>query len=126
MRHSYRTPEERDLVDINLLARHWRRLHRSEDQPLFARELRRLTYQKWEQEFKDQKVLHTMPDGTVVTLGMLERLIKAEPVDRLQAEFDRFSPASGGIIAEEFISPFTKEDKKTHTPGKPVEGEEQL
>ena len=115
-------------MDLNLLARHWRRLHRSEDQPLFARDLRRDVYQKWEQEFKDQKVVYTMTDGTRITLGMLERLIKAEPqgmpVDRLQAEIDRFSPASGGITSEEFVSPFTEEDKKTHLPGKSVEEEE--
>lgn len=154
--HAYRSstsvPEdEAPMEDIPRLACHWRSIYRSEDQLLFARELRRNTYQKWEQEFKDQKVIYTMTDGTRVTLGMLERLIKAEPVkgfhpvtlevthpyptefiiagngDSLQAEIDRFSPASGGTTALEYadyVSPFTEEDINHHLPGKPVgEGE---
>jgi len=115
-------------VGINHLGRHWRRTHRSEDQPLFARELRRKTYQKRKEQLKEGQVIHIMEDGTMVTLGMLERLITAEkevgPTTSISEVLNPEGPLAARLKREEERhSPLTEVDKKTHLPDNPVEEE---
>lgn len=121
------TPEEANITDIRTLASNWRASHRNGDGPLFAQDLRRAAYQKWDEQFKDQEIVHTLPDGTRVTLGMLERLIRAERLELTKEALRGINihgtgdkPSAKEML--EFVSPF--EEDEEDKPGKSAgEGE---
>jgi len=98
--------------EIERIVRRWADDHGvANHEDLFGWSAVKIAYTRWKNEARDQQVIHTLPDGTTITVGQLEKMFMAEPlhpVRRLSSEEPPFLWRNDG-------QRFTRSDDGTYS-----------